>query len=521
MRVRNLSILVSLFCCFQTAIFSAAPKRLLVVFKSSEGQTSSDNPVLKYLEPALAKDYRLDYYDIEQGLPTEEELQDYQAIISWHKTAIIKNPKAYLNWLTKNIYAGRKVIILDNLGAYSVDGNTWLTNEALNRFFLPFGLEFGGLWTDNPTLLRVVHFDDNFLGAEIPIELMEFNNYFKFASVYAGNKSYLVLDRSDITDGESHCVVRTPFGGMALQGYVTGFRDGQERFFLKVEAFVRDCLEAPLALEYLPHNLILALVKRSENPTLAESYINLYATKSFHILGYKPEFRFVEDGLPGLEEMEAYQAIITWFTTPEMAGAQAYLSWLSQQLIAGRKFIFLGNLGAFKEAEMATNNPDNASPSVATINDFLNRFGLEYQSDWVGDPNNLNIISMVSRVVEKDIPLAQADLKHYYTWRSVNPDNKVFLSVARRDVPDSESAFVVKTPHGGMAFEGYIFKWDDMEKKLYHRLNIFEFLKECLPSQSNIALERKSTEKKEPKIDEKKEPKTEEKKRRRRRHGRQ
>jgi hypothetical protein len=469
----------------QLSLIAQPAKQLLVLYKQSEGFSAESNPCRTHLhDPLSNRGYSIDYHDVEESLPSSMVLGKYGAVISWHNISVMKNPKLYLDWLTQNVYDGRKVIILHNLGAFTEDEQTWLTEDVLNQFFLPLGLEYLGLWTNNQGVIRSVRADSRFLGQEIPIAEKKFNEYYKVNSTNPNNQSYLVLNRTDIPAGESHAVVRTPFGGFALPGYVTDYVAGEPKLFLKVVDFVVDCLTAPTQTSDLPGKSILALLRKDEDKTPGESYINRFAFKPLLNLGYKITYHYVEDGLPDAAQMLPFQAVLTWFRNAHMHDGEKYPEWLLGQIKVGRKVVIISNFGTFgaeKEVSLGGESvPVDWWIDSSKLNNFLFPFGLEFLGGWIGDPQILRIKQKDSEIVEKDIPLQQTDLRHYYLWRSVHPENKVFLEVERTDQENSASAFVVRTPYGGMAFEGYIMTYSDVEKRDLFRLNLPAFLKECL-----------------------------------------
>ncbi|MBN2090332.1 hypothetical protein JW964_12035 [candidate division KSB1 bacterium] len=468
------------------SLLAQSGKNLLVLLKESEGVTAQNNPFRWHLHQPLEKSgYKIKYFNIESHLPLPDEIKNINAILTWFNSSVLKNPEQYLNWLIKQIYQKRKIVILDNLGAYSPDGNTWLTNNALNQFFLPFGLEFNGNWTNNPESLEIVEYEKRFLSKDISIKNKKLDHYFWIKSNNANNLSYLVLKRKDIPESESHLIVQTPFGGFAMQNYVSEFHDGKQQFFLDIVPFVKACLKDPIQSEFLPAKHVLALLKRSEIQEASESLIHRFAFKPLLDSGYSTTYEFVEDGLPEPDEMQKYAAIITWFQTPDMLNGEKYVDWALEQIKAGRKMIIIGNLGCFKAVKNVIS--DEGEPvsinwwiTWPELNNFLYPFGVEFLGGWIGDPNVLQIKHKESRIVEKDIQLDKTDLKHYYTWRSVHPENKIYLEVERNDQANSNSAFILRTPYGGMAFEGYLMKWDAQQNRLNFYLNIPEFFKECL-----------------------------------------
>jgi uncharacterized membrane protein len=465
------------------------PTPILVLFKSSEGATATDNEFHLFAEAhAKALGFQPTYRDVDQGLPDEGEMGRYHAVVSWFRGPIMKGAAEYIPWLIRQLFARRKVVILGSFGAYTADGKTFFAPEVLNRFFLPFGLEFRGNWTDKGDRLAVVAKDGAMVEAQIPLDLTKVNHYFHFRSIHPKNRAYLSVRRTDLAESDSALVVRTPIGGLALESYLyvqvpTGFQ-----MRLDLRRFLESVLPGPVEAADLPGKRVLGLLKRKESPTPSESFLNRYVFRPLFDLGYWLDFHYVEDGFPSAETMQPYQAVVTWFQTAEMREGVAYPGWLAQQIIAGRKVVILGNYGAFKSLRQTPTMEIDWWNSWRDTNSFFYPFGLEFAGDWSGNPKILKIAEKDPAMVEAEIPLGQGDLKHYYRWRSVHPDNKSFLVVDREDRPDGKSSLVVRTPHGGMAFEGYLFHWDEQAKALKFRLNLPAFLRECLTYQAKAPI---------------------------------
>ena len=141
------------FLC-QTVFSGDKSKRLLVLYKASEGFSENINPFRNILHAQLDhQTYNIDYHNIEQSLLSNDEMQEYSAVLSWYTTSILKNPEKYLEWLVQQIFNHRKIIIIGNMGAFSHNDSVWLTEDVINRFYLLYGLEYQSLWTNKRSRL--------------------------------------------------------------------------------------------------------------------------------------------------------------------------------------------------------------------------------------------------------------------------------------------------------------------------------------------------------------------------------
>lgn len=480
-------IFVFLTLIFYCPCASADPtKSILVLYKSSEGFNENNNPFRNSVHDQVSDiQFSIDYHDIDLWLPEDEIMKKYDAVISYYITSKMENPENYLNWMIHQVFNCRKIVILGNMGAYTEDGKKWLTESMLNRFFLLLGVEFKSQWTDKQDLLEIVKLDSQLVNKGVSISQLIVTNYYKINSIHPKNEPFVTVRRRDVDNSESHFIVKTPFGGMAMNDYFKGPVNGNPGDVINIIPFLQVCLSEPLEETDLPHGTILALLKQSEDNSIYESNIHRFAFKELLKLGFWTNYHYVENGLPDSLSMKSYNAVITWFNTPEMLNGEAYSPWLLEQIITGRKVIILGNFGAFKSYNNISGS-DSDSIKVdwwvnwSKINNFFYPFGLEFLGEWFGDSTMLQVKYKDPVMVEKDIPLLKSDITHYYNWRSVNPENKIYLEVERNDLPNTESAFVVRTPYGGMAFENYLMKWYPEQKQLKFRLNINDFLKQCL-----------------------------------------
>ena len=460
--------------------------RILVLFKASEGFNESTNPFrLLGHNHYDTTTYKFDYHNIEASFPGQDDMMQYAAVITWYTSPRMKNPEIYLEWLVSQIFQKRKVIIIGNYGAYTQDGEVWLKEDVLNRFYLLFGLEFKSQWTNDQALLDLSFMDQDLAKANLKDREYQVNNYYRFNSVHAKNQSYCIIKRKDIPGSESHIVVKTPFGGMALYDYVTTTVDGQSHTLLDILPFVDACLEQALDPGDLPQHRVLGLLKQSEDSSAYTSYVHRFVFRELFSLGYWTDYHFVEQSLPDHQEMNSYDGVISWYRTPDMKNGEDYIPWLLEQIVSDRKVIIIGNFGAFKAIKNEETKELGAYQvdwwvDNLQVNNFFNPFGLQFLGNWSGDPEILKVDHIDSSMMEYEIPLMDSDVKHYYQWKSVNPENELFLKVSRTDKANSESAFTVRTPYGGMVFEGYLMKWDSTENRLKFRLNIREFLKQCL-----------------------------------------
>jgi hypothetical protein len=200
-------------------------RHVLALYKSSEytsdaagrhPKTATTNEIHTWAQmPLNWLGLMVEYHDIDQGLPDERMMARYRGIVTWFQTEEIVEPLAYLRWLGAQIRAGRRVVILNFLGALR-DRRTLRTVDlaAVNQALAPSGLTFLGNWTGDQQVIELRRKDRRMVEFERPLP-PGLPYYQQVVCRRADCRAYLVLARRDLPDSESHMVVTGPWGGFA------------------------------------------------------------------------------------------------------------------------------------------------------------------------------------------------------------------------------------------------------------------------------------------------------------------
>lgn len=420
-----------------------------MLYKSSEKINPNDYEVKWHLEPILAQQgWKLTYVDADKGLPGETDMASYQGVCSWHRSAVYSKPTEYVRWMRNQVVSGRKVIVFGNFGAYTADQKTWLGNEVLNEFFLPFGLDFGAAYSGDTKQLEVTGNSK----AQPPKPL---SYYLLFRSSNPDNDPWLTVRRKDLDNSASALVAVTPKGCMVGEGYAYQMDGKKIRWLVDRSKLLSQALAAPALDKLSSGGHLLALYKSSEKFDGQSNYVARFLAPTLKELGYTFESYDILQGLPSPATMAKYSGVISWYQTASMENAAAYCNWLTQQILAGRKVVVIGNLGAFQELDTKSNPPTERWLLPNEYNSFLYPFGLEFKAMWTKDPALLRVSSRDQQVVPF---LEQQHLTHYYWIQSIHRENKPYLVLNRSDAKNSDSAIVVRTPYGGLALENYLFR---------------------------------------------------------------
>jgi hypothetical protein len=476
--------LVLLFCLLWLSLHAtAAPARkMLVLYKSSEKINPNDYEVKWHIEPILVpQGWKLAYLDCDKGLPDEAAMAEYQGVCSWHRTAVYKDPSAYVRWMRNQVVSGRKVIVFGNFGAFTSDQKTWLGNEVLNEFFLPFGLEYGAAYSGDTKQLQVV-------GSSKATPPSPLSYYLLFRSINPDNDPWLTVSRKDLDKSESAMVAVTPHGCMVGETYAYQMDGKKVRWLVDRSKLLAEATATPSGGDRVSSGgHLLALYKSSEGFDDATNYIARFLAGPLKELGYTFDCYDILKGPPPAASMSKYTGVISWYQTASMENAAAYCNWLSQQIMAGRKVVVVGNLGAFQELDSKSNPPTERWLLPNEYNSFLYPFGLEFKGMWTKDPALLRVSSRDQTMIPF---LEQQYITHYYWIQAVSPEDKPYLVINRSDAKNSDSAIVVRTPYGGLALESYLFR--DMTGKGDYKwhVDMKRFLADCLtykPSKLPVA----------------------------------
>jgi polysaccharide biosynthesis protein PelA len=187
------------------------PREILCLYDSAEKRSPDvceihlyAETVLNYLGLVAA------YRNVNEPLPGDEEMKRYRGILTWFSDSRMKKSRAYWKWIARQPAAGRKVVILGNLGATD-DVPVDVINDGLR----PLGLTYQAKETGNPAVLeivkksRMVEFERTVAG--------ELRWFFQLKAD-PDSEVFLKVRRTDLDDSESDLAVVGPNGGFS---YVT------------------------------------------------------------------------------------------------------------------------------------------------------------------------------------------------------------------------------------------------------------------------------------------------------------
>src|SRR5689334_14275469 len=191
---------MSLLLYLALLTFQEERREVLCLYDSTENRNAQLCEIHLYAETALNYLGLIPVYrDVNESLPEEAVMQRYRGVLTWFVDSRIKNSRAYWEWIGRQATAGRKVVILGNLGAtYEVPP------EFINEGLRPLGLTYHGRETENSSEIEILK-KDPIVEFERPLD-QELRWYVHITSD-ATNQVYLRAHRKDVPRSESDLVV--------------------------------------------------------------------------------------------------------------------------------------------------------------------------------------------------------------------------------------------------------------------------------------------------------------------------
>lgn len=239
----------------ESAFNFITPKKniVLALYDASEKTLQAKSGIEKFIKSDLEKmGLTLKYHDISRGIPSKKITHDIRGIISWFTDSKMKNASSYCKWLSEEIDEGKKVIILDNFGAYQ-DSKTgeWTSMSEVNEVFSRLGVIYKANWTQDSTLLEIVYKDPSVVEKVSPLDLSSINHYYLFEKKDSSLKPFLIVKRKDSPSSESNIIFSHPNGGMALSRYfmTTDAKTSQSAPNIDFSIFLNKCFLGESALK--------------------------------------------------------------------------------------------------------------------------------------------------------------------------------------------------------------------------------------------------------------------------------
>ncbi len=193
------------------------PRRILALYKSSEGRTPEKNEIYRLAQlPLNNLGLVVDYADAEGELPSPSDMAEYRGVLTWFVSDQMKNAHRFRSWLLQVARQGRRIVIFDQFGAYREAGQQITradvreTQQVLGLLGLVTELR---TWVDDD--VRIKYKDPSFFDYEAQLKPQRFHYIFDVLSIDSANRVLLTLSRGDL---RNDAAVLTPRGGYVQSG---------------------------------------------------------------------------------------------------------------------------------------------------------------------------------------------------------------------------------------------------------------------------------------------------------------
>lgn len=207
------------------ALFSGTPlKRDLLGLYNSRFDQMELNNLHKKLESAINHlGLKVTYVDVAEGIPSqlksEERMERFLGVVTWHMDSKMARPVEYGNWLIRQVERGRKVIILGRFGFLADLKGRQTAPEFVNKVLKKtLGVKLLENHLANMLAMEPVFHVDR--------KLVEFERELKYEltpvdhvqSVSGQNRVWLSI-KDSVSGNESDVVLISPNGGLAFGRY--------------------------------------------------------------------------------------------------------------------------------------------------------------------------------------------------------------------------------------------------------------------------------------------------------------
>jgi len=222
---------------------------------------------------------------------------------------------------------------------------------------------------------------------------------------------------------------------------------------------------------FVPRKLLIAYQSNTGQKANVNVYFDICQTITDYY-GLISDYMDVNtQSFPNDQKMKKYRAIITVFNSTQMKNGIAWLRWLKHQCEKEKKLIVLGPLSG-----KDSSNQDEYNKLADAI---YSHIGIQYKGMYSTHLGRLRFHYKDPDHVEFERPYPVFP-QTYEQFLVLDPKLKVWLSIKRKDIKNSESATIITGPNGGFARYEDMFWMDPVSYKKKWYLNPFKFFEESL-----------------------------------------
>jgi polysaccharide biosynthesis protein PelA len=211
----------------------AVNRTVLAIYDSKQEGPAHQTRLHKLAEmPLNHLGFIVEYRDVNQPLPTVEELARYRAIVTWFVEPLA-NPLAYVRWLEPATATGLRYVMLGEVAPRESDELI----RPINRILAPLGLVHGGTFIDLTYKSKVLTQDPNMIGFEQKLD-KALPGFPLMLQRSADLVAHLTIDAATATGRQKAIVVATNSrGGFAAQNFTVTLEPNTDRLSWVINPF--------------------------------------------------------------------------------------------------------------------------------------------------------------------------------------------------------------------------------------------------------------------------------------------
>jgi len=221
----------------------------------------------------------------------------------------------------------------------------------------------------------------------------------------------------------------------------------------------------------VPRKLFIAYQSETGQSARANIYFEICQAVTDYLGLLSDYFDISTRTLPDDQFMSEYRAIISVSNSVKISNGIAWLRWLNHQCQKGKKIIILGQLAGYNDS-----NFNEYKKLAARINAHIGFVNKGMFSNHQGrirfhykDPERVEY--------ERKYPVFPLNYEQFQVSKS---NVRVWLSIKRKDLENSESAVVLTSPNGAFARYSELYWMDPVSYKKKWYINPFIFFEEAL-----------------------------------------
>lgn len=204
--------------------------------------------------------------------------------------------------------------------------------------------------------------------------------------------------------------------------------------------------------------------------TLKRHNLHRLAEMPLNWLGLRVEYHELEDPLPqDAVDDPAVAGVVSWFEQGSMNQPELFLDWAIRMADAGKKFVFLGDLGFLA-------NEQGRQTDRGLVNAFLGRLGFRLGGDWIDVTFDTEIVHRDSDFYDFERRMG-GRLPSYELYEPVSDETRVLLKVRNRQSGDESALFMI-SPAGAFVEGGWEYYKDPVLFRTQWYVNPFRLFAE-------------------------------------------